>query len=380
MVERQPSKLNVAGSNPVSRSRTSLDKWGLFFCKNSGICFYFGFSKISSMIKSTLNLLEYLNQDSANQHWEIISAYANVIEEKGGPEDGEAVGEYLLEHQDIISLSALYDVVLKWGSVELAQKFFQRAVSEGKFKEGYDLEVLEVFGRFQLEKARPLLVEHALGEPDYYKNLHAVRGLLNYNCDDLQDRIREAIESVYNKGLFNELLPALVCKLHDRAEVLERLYETGRQYCSTDCNAGIFLGFSLCGEQGLPYFKKAMFEPFWEAHYPPRRYVVEGMENLNITFSELFREIQNFQDEEEQRYGLLVLTSLLEVKINQGKMKTDPLESYSDLMRELFTLSGGNYSGDLAEFAAKFGERESVYTLEELLRLRLREEVFFRSI
>ena len=332
------------------------------------------------MIKATRNLLRYLNQNPSSLHWEMISPYANVIEEKGGPEDGEAVGEYLLEHQGNFNLSELYDVVLKWGSAELAQKFFQMSVSEGKLKEGYDLEVMQVFGRFQLEEARPLLVEHALGESDYYANLHAVRGLLNYNCDDLQDKIRGAIENVYKKGLFNELLPALVSKLHDREDVLERLFITGNEYCSSDCNGGIFLGFSLCGEQGLSYFKKAMFEPFWEAHYPPRHYVVEGMENLGITFSQLFREIQSFKNEEEQRYGLLVLNSLLEVKISHEKVKTDALENYIDLKRDLFTLSEGNYSGDLAEFAEKFGEKDTAYHLEELLRLRLQEEVFFQSI
>ena len=123
-----------------------------------------------------------------------------------------------------------------------------------------------------------------------------------------------------------------------------------------------------------------MFEPFWEAHYPPRHYVVEGMENLGITFSQLFREIQSFKNEEEQRYGLLVLNSLLEVKISHEKVKTDALENYIDLKRDLFTLSEGNYSGDLAEFAEKFGEKDTAYHLEELLRLRLQEEVFFQSI
>ena len=35
LVERQPSKLNVAGSNPVSRSQKNLiEKWGFSFLKN----------------------------------------------------------------------------------------------------------------------------------------------------------------------------------------------------------------------------------------------------------------------------------------------------------------------------------------------------------
>ena len=175
-------------------------------------------------------------------------------------------------------------------------------------------------------------------------------------------------------------MPALVCKLHDREEVLEKLYKTGTEYCSTDCNAGIFLGFSLCGEQGLPYFKKAMFSPAWDAVYMANSYVVEGMGNLGITFSELFREVQGIEDKEKQEYGLQLLLSLLEVKITHAKMALNASESYSDIKRELFGLKGGKYSGELIEFAEKFGKQEEAYMLEKLLRFRLREEVFFGLI
>lgn len=332
------------------------------------------------MIKATRNLLDYLNQDLSKKQWEVISAYTNVIEVLGGPEDGKEVGEYLLEHQDDYTLSSLYDVVLKLGDKRLAEKFFRKAIADGKLKEGFDLEILEVLGRAQLEEAKPVLVEAALGKSDYYNNLHAVRGLLNYDCDDLQDRIRESIEAIYNKDLFNELMPALVCKLQDKEEVLEKLYATGSEYCSTDCNAGIFLGFSLSGEQGRPYFKRAMFSRAWEADYLPSSYVVEGMGNLGITFSELFKEIQGIEDKEEQEYGLQLLLSLLRVKIGTGKMEPNARESYSDIMQELFSLKNGKFSGDLIEFAERFGKKEEAYKLEELLRLRLREEVFFGCI
>ena len=332
------------------------------------------------MIKATRELLDYLKQTRTAQNWEVLSAFSNIIEIHGGTEDGEAVGEYLLEHQGNYHLDELYKVVLKLGNADLARKFFQSAVTDGELKEGFDLEVLEIFGKFQLEEARPLLVQYALGEPDYYRSLHAVRGLLNYDCEDLQDRIRTSIESIYNKSLYNELVPALVCKLQDRTEVLERLYVTGTEYCSTDSNAGILLGFSLCGVQGLPYFKKAIFNPAWEAHYPSRFYVAEGMENLGITFSELFREILAMEDSEKQEYGLQLLLSLLEVKISYGKIKLDARESFSDLKQEFFSLKGGRTSGELIEFAEKFGQREEAYKLEELLRLRLREETVLRCL
>ena len=330
------------------------------------------------MINVTKELLDYLKMEPSKQELEVIDAYANLIEVYGGPEDGEAVGNYLLVHQGNICFDSLYVVVQKWGNRRLAERFFELAIVDGKLKEGFDLEILEVLGKFQLEEARPVLVEYALGESDYYTNLHAVRGLLHYNCEDLQDRICTAIEAVYNQFLFNELVPSLVCKLQDRAEVLEKLYITGSQYCSSDCNAGIFLGFSLCGNEGLPYFKKALYDPIWEAHYPSRRYVLEGMRNLGITFSELFQEIQNFVEVEKQRYGLQLLFSLLEEKIGHGKMEEDPRESFSGLNQEFFKLKGGNYSGDLAVFAEKFGETEKAYRLEELLRLRLREEAIFK--
>jgi len=330
------------------------------------------------MIKATKELMDYLKLDRDLQLWQVISALANVIATKGGPEDGEIVGEYLLEHQGNYSLSALYAVVLNLGNKGLAERFYKKAISEGNLKEGYDLEVLEVLGKFKLEEAKPMLVEYALGDSSYYTNVHAVRGLLHHDCEDIQERIRTSIESVYGKGLFNEEKPSLVCKLKDRADVLERLYETGSEYCSSDCNGGIFLGFSLCGNEGLPYFKKAMFNPSWEAHYPPRHYVVEGMRNLGITFLEVFKEVQVFDDPEKQEYGLKVLLSLLEVRIESEMTEVDSRENYKDLMYSFFTLRDGNYSGDLAEFAKKFGKRDEVYQLENLLRFRLREEAFFK--
>lgn len=330
------------------------------------------------MIKATKELLDYLELEKDLQLWQVISAYANVIANYGDLEDGELVGEYLLKNQGNYSLSALYAVVLKLGSKDLAEKFFQMAISEGQLKEGYDLEILEVLGKFQLKNAKQMLVEYALGDSMYYTNRYAVKGLLYQDCEDIQERIRTSIESVYGKGLFNEEMPSLVCKLKDRADVLERLYETGSESCSSDCNGGIFLGFSLCGEEGLPYFKKAMFNPFWEAHYPPRHHVVEGMRNLGITFLEVFKEIQAFADLDKQEYGLKVLLSLLEVRLESEMTEVDAGESYKDLMYSLFTLRDGNYSGDLAEFAEKFGRREEAYDLESLLRFRLREEAFFR--
>ena len=331
------------------------------------------------MIKATEQLMDYLQRETP-PNWEVISAFTNVIEVKGGPEDGEVIGKYLLDHQGNFMLSDLYQVILACGTPKIAEGFLKAGVREGRLIEGIDLEVLEVIGRFQLEEARSMLVHYALDEYDYYTSLHAVRGLLNYNCDDLQETIQTAIRSVYNKSLFNELVPALVCKLKDRKDVLEQLYISGSNYCSSDCNGGIILGFSLCGSEGIPYFKKALFNPFWEAHYPSRHYVVEGMENLGLSLADLFKEIQGFQGRDEQSYGLQVLLSLLEVNIKSHRIKRNKTESYTKLMEEFFTPRGGNFSGDLTEFAKIFEKQEQASEMESLLRLRLREEVILSCL
>jgi hypothetical protein len=63
-----------------------------------------------------------------------------------------------------------------------------------------------------------------------------------------------------NQNIFPEFLPALICKLPEKEIELEQLYQWGEKFASTDCNAGIILGFSLCGDEGKIYFKKALLE------------------------------------------------------------------------------------------------------------------------
>ncbi len=42
LVERQPSKLNVAGSNPVSRSKSFIEIWGFFLFRQIAINNFLG--------------------------------------------------------------------------------------------------------------------------------------------------------------------------------------------------------------------------------------------------------------------------------------------------------------------------------------------------
>lgn len=102
---------------------------------------------------------------------------------------------------------------------------------------------------------------------NYYFQLNTCLGLLHYDCKPFLPELEDKIRVCLDQNLFNEFIPALICKLPEPAELLEALYLSGRNVASVDCNAGIILGFGLSGKQGRPWLERIIEDenPFnWE--------------------------------------------------------------------------------------------------------------------
>lgn len=313
---------------------------------------------------------EFLSERNGKGDYKLEWAYKNAILSFGSKADAEEVlKHYLINPTDPYAADIL-EIVGKWGDEELAKEVYEVSIQDNRLQDNFPEQVLEVLGQLKFEPAKPVLAHYAFRSSDYYSNKAAVLGLLNFNCEEFQDEITTSIKELLGKNLFPEFLPALVSKLIDRKNLLEELYSSGASTTSTDCNAGIFLAFSLCGEEGKTYFKNALFDPAWEAYYNAARYVLVGMTNLGISFSELMEEVMQIEDERMLQYHMLVIISLLEVKASSYN---DKGESFETIYRQL--LSTQIFS-QLAERAGLLPDAEKV---EELLIFRMREEVLLRN-
>ena len=203
---------------------------------------------------------------------------------------------------------------------------------------------------------------------------------MNFECGEYQNEIKSAIENCYDKNLFPEFVPALVCKLNDPTPVLEKLYELGSQYASTDCNAGIILGFSLSGEEGKKYFKKVLFDPLWETYSTSTgtvNFAYQGMKNAGINFNELYQELKYISDKEQLSNSMDVFFALMERKINDPEINFD--ESFTDIYNLLFNRDNANESINLTDLALKTDKAEEVFHIETLIELKMNEEAILKN-
>ena len=311
-----------------------------------------------------------LKEISGKADFQIINAFKNTILSFGSKADAEELLQHFLQNPTDPYAGDLLEIVGRWGDSSHAEKIFRSSISDGRLQENYPEIVLEILGQLGYEPAKPVLAHYAFNSTEYYLNKSAVLGLLNFDCKEYREEIRNSIVKVLDKNLFPEYLPALICKLENRAELLEQLYQSGATIISTDCNAGIFLSFSLCGEEGKSYFKNALFDPNWEAFYNPARTIVQGMDYLNITFEELMKDAVDIHDEKQLQYYMLVIISLLEIKADSYEPKS---ESFQKLYRDLIA------TGHLTTLAEKAGQLHDAEIVEKLLILRMKEEIFVRK-
>ena len=334
------------------------------------------------MLKTTTELIDHLKQDKRSNNYTYINSLVNAILKCGDKDDADLILNQYLKNPFDFDHSALLPVIKKYGDKHYAEKLFQSFIKENKIIENADPTILEVIGYLKYDPVKPVLAGYIFGKPDvdYYVSKSAVLGLLNFNCVEYQNEIKSAIENCYDKNLFPEFVPALVCKLNDPTPVLEKLYELGSQYASTDCNAGIILGFSLSGEEGKRYFKQVLFDPIWEAYSTSTgtvNFAYQGMKNAGINFNELYQELKYISDKEQLSYSLDVFFALMERKINDPEINLN--ESFADIYNLLFNRENTNESSNLTDLALKTNKAEEAFQIETLVELKMNEEAILKN-
>src|SRR5690606_33777656 len=128
-----------------------------------------------------------------------------------------------LDHMHLISLFK------KFGDVNFAEKIFNAVIVKNKLREDADPSILNLIGQLKYNPIKEILFQYSFSKDysDYTLQTYSILGLLNFDCSEYVDEIKIKINSCLNKNLFPEFIPALVCKLPEKAKVLDQLYELG---------------------------------------------------------------------------------------------------------------------------------------------------------
>lgn len=336
------------------------------------------------MLNSTKEVIRYLSDDTSSPDSTVIGACVHAIVQLGSIEDARHLLPLFLSDPFSFHHNLLLPVFRKFGDLQTAEALFNACIVSHKLHEAAFPEVLEVLGDLNYEPVRAILIHYALEpETDYYTSKYAVAGLLNFDCSDIQDRILSSIEACYDKPLFPEFIPALVCKLTNRMPVLEKLYDLGSKGIpSTDCIGGFIQAFSLCGQEGEPYFRKVLFDPYWEAVSSGTGNVwvtYEGMRRLNISFKELYAAVRECHEPAETSYALDVLLALLEIKVTENSAIRTGTESFMQIYESLYKWKDENESDTLVTVARAFGKEDTAYKIGALLKLKMQEEMILNQ-
>ncbi|MEO6683581.1 MAG: hypothetical protein ABIN48_12235 [Ginsengibacter sp.] len=300
----------------------------------------------------------------------------------GSKEDAKLLLGSFLKNPTDFDHTCLLSLFKKFGDLDFAERIFNSVIVENRLIEDADPSILNLLGQLKYEPIKEILFQYVFSKnnPDYTLQTYSVLGLLHFDCSEYVDEIKLNINSCFNKNLFPEFIPALVCKLPDNDQVLEQLYLLGDNYASTDCNAGIILGFSLCGEQGKKYFKKALYNPNWETHSGSTgtlKFTYEAMKNLNISFSELYTDIKQISDLAELKYALYVLFSLFSKRV--GDYEDENMDRFKSLYQIFYSWENPNKSNNLIDLAEKVNEVEEAYKYENLFESKMTEEFIIEN-
>jgi len=329
----------------------------------------------NKMLKTTIELVNDLKANKSS--FAKMNSCLKCILKSGNKKDSDALLDYYLSDPFSFESSYLLPIFRKYGDTIYAEKLFQIYHENSKMIEESQTELLELLGYFKHDSMKNILVQYAFAEKvDYYLCRSAVLGLLNFNCKEYEELIENKIVSCYKKSFFPEYVPALVCKIEKKQEILENLFVLGDQYASSDCNAGIVLGFSLCGEIGRRYFIKAMNNPYWEVDSSGTGTIwatYEGIKNLNISFEKLYFTIREESNNSQLENLITVLFSLLERRIED--YNDEGLESFTKLHETLFEWQNKNESNNLIDLARKVSKEEEAYHLRSKIEIKITEEL-----
>jgi hypothetical protein len=340
------------------------------------------------MLSITFELIEILQSPNA-QDYSIIGAYIRAIRQRGSTKDAQELFNFFLKNPRDYYSGDLLAIFAQFGNQNTAKTLMEVCFVNETLQAGIHEDVLHVLGGLHFMPALAILRKYAFEINDYYLNRAAILGLLHLDCQKFENQIIAEIEKTYNQNLFNEFVPSLVCKVQKPTIILKKLYQLGNTVCSTDCNAGIILGFALSRGAGEAYFRQILFDPQWETYSSATGTVYwtyVGMLSLGIGFGHLYQQIKKNANKIDLAYQLEVLYHLLATKIKaQGVfpfkfIDLGQTESYISIYRQLFQWESPNQRNNSIDLAKTVNLAEKYYELEQLITHKIGEELILKTL
>lgn len=329
---------------------------------------------------NTKQLVTHL--ESIYPSYTIVSNYIYTIRKLGTREDVSVLMDYYYKHPRVYHVNYILSLLYNWGTLSDAKKLWEFSFENGRLKDNYSEEILHLLGYLGFQESRDTLLHYALNSENHSLNQNAVLGLLHLDCSDCEEALMGEIERCYGKSLFAEFSPALVCKVPNQYDILSHFYKLGSSIVSTDCNGGILLAFSLCGEVGEGFFWKVIWDENWEClggGTGTDYWTYIAMRNLKITFLELYQQLKKTTNTELLEYQLNVFRSLLRYALIDAPhpirfIKPSPF-SFLNLYQTLYSWKDANTSNNITDLARKVNLESVFYELENLLEYKMREEM-----
>lgn len=346
------------------------------------------------MLGHTKQLFHIFQNTAAKKDYSILRAYCQAIAKRGKTEDAQQLLDIFLQDPTDPYRASLLEPVKLLGNQSMAQELAEGCFENQLLRQGIHEDVLETIVWLEYEEAESLLIHQFQQEKqDYYHDQSTCIGLLHYACTSYQDIILTEIEKCYDQNLFREFVPALVCKLpqEKQAEVLDRLYEMGNTVVSTDCNAGIIVGFALSGEKGRKLFQKVFWNKQWETYgggTGTDYWAYIALEYLGVSLKFLYDQIKySVKTQREPEFiihQLRVMKSMLRHKVGHTcpfKFLKPLNESYQEIFDYFFAWSTPEKDDSIAGLSRHFTHGElSFHEEERLLRMRMEQEILWQDV
>ena len=323
------------------------------------------------MLTATQKLAEIIGKNPDDLVSSLVEAYAYPIAMSGSTEDATLLTRLALSHPAKSWTGELFEAIAATGNTDHGEQLLHAFVHEGTLLPGTDERLLLALGKLQVIAAYPMLWQYALHARDHYESKYAVFGLLA-TTDTRPEEIKVAVNACLGQHLFPEFVPALVSKLPDREDWLPQLYALGCR-CSTDCNAGLLVAFSLCGDAGKDWYLKAIFNPDWEAGDSATgtlHYTWQGMKALNLRFADLADSLSQLAEPASQDYACVVIYTLLQNRLEDP----DPAARHTGAPQELYDLLFSESEDSLFPIVGETLDMTLLLTLETQLLDAIRRE------
>lgn len=306
------------------------------------------------MLHSTRRLL------TGNLHPLERDAAVELVSQRGGPEDAEALLPRLLDADE--PDWSLIDPVVRCGDRAMVEALYDRFVKGGELAEGADPDLLWAFGWAGLGRARPMLFRSVL-EMDWDLAPRALDGLVHLSPKGLEDQVRAAVRPLVGQSVFAEFVPALAGWIGE-AELLDPfVYYDGRTLTpSTTCMSGVVLGLGLLGPAG----RSRLSHLFWEDQYPmiwddAARATGMAMRMTGLTVTDLAAELRTrlaSSDDSPEHWWFVLIRDMA---AHQARTHATPAawrflppsEPALDLFHAVFGPDGGWTDDSLPELAMK---------------------------